>query len=59
MQDFLVVRMSNKKPDLIRVGKEDLTFIKLKTTIDLRFNNHLSAACFPTCDDMFDVEFKV
>jgi len=57
-QDFLVVNMRNKNPNLIRVGKEDLTFIKLKTTIDLRFNNHLSAACFPTCDDMFDVEFK-
>ena len=33
--------------------------MKLSETIDLRFSNHLSAACYPTCDDMFDVEFKV
>ena len=33
--------------------------MKLVKTVDLRFSNHLSAACFPTCDDMFDVEFKV
>ena len=44
---------------LRRVGYEDLTILKLEETIDLSFSSHLSAACFPTCDDMFDVEFQV
>ena len=48
-----------KPGSFIRAGKEDLVMMKLVKTVDLRFSNHLSAACFPTCDDMFDVEFKV
>jgi len=47
-----------KPGSFIRAGKEDLVMMKLVKTVDLRFSNHLSAACFPTCDDMFDVEFK-
>ena len=44
----------NKK----RPGKDDFAFLKLEKTIDLSFSNHLSAACLPTCDKMFDSEFK-
>ena len=60
-EDYEVANIRHKVPsgDLIRVGREDLTILKLSKTIDLSFNSHLSAACYPTCDDMFDVEFKV
>ena len=59
-KDIVVGGKYDFKPKgLVRVGKEDLTMLKLEETIDLRFSNHLSAVCYPTCDDMFDVEFKV
>ena len=64
-QDFTVGRIQHFQADglpygkLRRPGREDLTILKLNRTIDLSFGNHLSAACYPTCDDMFDVEFKV
>lgn len=63
-KDFTVGRIQHFQADglpygkLRRPGREDLTMLKLTETIDLSFNNHLSAACYPTCDDMFDVEFK-
>ena len=59
-KDIVVGGKYDYKPEgRVRVGKEDLTMLKLEETIDLRFSNHLSAVCYPTCDDMFDVEFKV
>ena len=41
-----------------RIGKDDFAFLKLERTIDLTFSEHVSAACLPTCDDMFDFKFK-
>ena len=41
-----------------RPGKDDFAYLKLEKTIDLSFSSHLSAACLPTCDDMFDFQFK-
>jgi len=58
-KDIVVGGKYDYKPEgRVRVGKEDLTMLKLEETIDLRFSNHLSAVCYPTCNDMFDVEFK-
>ena len=41
-----------------RIGKDDMAFIKLEKTINLAFSNLISAACLPTCDNMFDFKFK-
>ena len=39
-------------------GREGLTVLKLTETINLSFSSYVSAACYPTCNDMFDVEFQ-
>ena len=60
-QDFVVGRIGHYREGgkLVRAGKEGLTVLKLTETIDLSFSSYVSAACYPTCDDMFDVEFQV
>ena len=41
-----------------RPGKNDFAMLKLEETIKLSYSNHLSAACLPTCNNMFDFKFK-
>ena len=36
----------------------DLAILELETAIDLASSTGVSAACYPTCDGMFDFEFK-
>ena len=60
-KDYTVGYIRNYKEGgkLRRPGKEGMSMLKLTETIDLSFSSQLSAACYPTCDNMFDVEFKV
>ena len=44
--------------DKKRPGKNDLAILTLEKSIDLSLNEHLAAACLPTCDSMFDFKFK-
>ena len=59
-KDFMVGRIGHYKEGgkIRRAGREGLTVLKLTETIDLSSSSLVSAACYPTCDDMFDAEFQ-